>query len=79
MSLCRFEPMWIENQVRPFNINTSDGEALYAWHILPLALYSRNEKALLVESNGFSHDIGQSVAFKILSTDPESRLVINCL
>ena len=60
-------------------MNTTDGEVLYAWHILPLALYARNEEALLNEPIGLSSNIEQNLAFKLLSTDPESRLVINCL
>ena len=70
---------FIENQIRPFQLRTSDGESLYAWHILPLAVYTRNDKALLDEAAGFASNVMQTVTFKLLSTDPESRLVINCL
>ena len=65
-------------QVLPFKINTTDGENLYAWHILPLATYARNEEALLDEKFESSHDVSQNLAIKFLSTDQESRLVINC-
>ena len=68
----------IGNQVRPFRLNTSDGEVLNAWHILPLAVYSWNEESLLNEPSGLPLEITQTQAFKFLSTDPHSRLVINC-
>ncbi|KAG7002262.1 MICOS complex subunit mic60 [Physcia stellaris] len=68
---------FLKNQVRPFNINTSDGIVLYSWHILPIALYTRNEQPLLYEPAGLSNNVADTLAFKLLSTDPESRLVIN--
>lgn len=68
----------LENQVRPFNISTPDGEALFAWHILPLALYTKHESFLSQERVGLAEDIEQTMAFKLLVTDPESRLVVYC-
>lgn len=67
-----------ENQVQPFCLSTPDGEKLNAWHILPLAVYAKNEDVLLDEATGLSPDITQTQAFKLLSTDRQSRLVINC-
>ena len=67
-----------ENQVQPFRLNTSDGEVLNAWHVLPLSVYTRNEDVLLNQPSGLSKDMMQSPAFKLLFTDPQSRLVINC-
>lgn len=67
-----------ENQVRPFNVTTSDGEVLFAWHVLPVALYTEHEKNLLEESEGLPMSIEKTRAFKLLTSDPESRLVINC-
>ncbi|MCJ1266952.1 hypothetical protein MMC22_006837 [Lobaria immixta] len=68
---------YLKNQVRPFNISTLDGETLFAWHVLPLALYAKHENLLLDEPTDFSVDIADTAAFKLLSRDPESRLVIN--
>ncbi|KAL8917649.1 MAG: hypothetical protein Q9208_007830 [Pyrenodesmia sp. 3 TL-2023] len=61
----------------PFNISTSDGETLYAWHVLPLAKYTANEKALLDDPTGPAAQFTETAAFALLSTDPLSRLVIN--
>lgn len=68
---------FLKNQVQPFHVHTPDGEVLYAWHILPLALYARHEKRLLDEPDGLSEDITQTQAFQLLTSDPASRLVIN--
>lgn len=65
--------------MRPFNISTPDGEVLFAWHILPLALYIKHESLLSQEPVGLAENIEQTMAFKLLATDPDSRLVINCL
>ena len=64
--------------MQPFNISTPDGEVLYAWHVLPVGLYARNEEALLEEATGPAEDVTRTLAFKLLAEDPESRLVINC-
>ncbi|TVY40631.1 Monoacylglycerol lipase [Lachnellula subtilissima] len=65
------------NQVTPFCIPTSHGEALYAWHILPLNLYREHEASLLAEPPGFVPDITSRLAFKLLREDPEARLVLH--
>jgi abhydrolase domain-containing protein 12 len=67
-----------ENQISPFSINTPDGEKLYAWHILPLAVYAKNEQLLLGQVPGHIEDYTATESFKLLVNDPESRLVINC-
>ena len=66
-----------ENQIRPFNITTPDGEALYAWHILPLDIYHNHEKQLLAEPQLFK-DYRDTIAYKTLTKDPESKLILNC-
>lgn len=66
------------NQVRPFNITTVDDEIIHCWHVLPIGTYLRNEGAIINEESGFVEDIRKTQAFKILSMDPESRLVIYC-
>jgi abhydrolase domain-containing protein 12 len=68
----------LENQVSPFSINTPDGEKLYAWHILPLAVYAKNEQLLVEQAPGHTEDYTATGSFKLLANDPESRLVINC-
>ena len=70
--------------MRPLNITTPDGETLYAWHVLPLSVYDQYEADLLLEAQD---DEGrtepkpyeESFAFKLLTEDPESRLVISCM
>ncbi|KAH6702901.1 Alpha/Beta hydrolase protein [Leptodontidium sp. MPI-SDFR-AT-0119] len=68
---------FLRNQVSPFNIPTSDGEALYAWHIIPVGLYRKHEEALIAELSGFILDITSRLSFKLLRDDPEARLVIH--
>ena len=68
----------LENQISPLYIDTPDGERLYAWHILPLGVYTRNEASLQKETFRTAGNFTKSDAFRILKEDPESRLVINC-
>lgn len=51
---------------------------LYAWHILPLALYAKHEPSLIAQTTGLSPNITQTLPFKLLSQNPETRLVISC-
>ncbi|KAI9816049.1 MAG: hypothetical protein M1827_002041 [Pycnora praestabilis] len=67
-----------KNQITPFYINTPDREMLYAWHILPLGLYAKNEGTLLGQQPGPAKEITEAVSFRLLAGDPESRLIINC-
>ena len=68
-----------ENQVQPFTLPSPDGETLYAWHILPLALYANHESALLAQSTGLAaENMTETLAIKLLAQDTEARLVINC-
>lgn len=64
--------------MQPFNINTPDGEVLFAWHVLPLAVYAKNEALLVDEPNGMPTNIEKTKAFKLLAKVPGSCLVINC-
>ncbi|TVY44422.1 Monoacylglycerol lipase ABHD12 [Lachnellula cervina] len=68
---------FLYNQVTPFSITVSDGEALYAWHVLPLELYREHEASLIDEPSGFVSNITSSLAFKLLRDDPEARLVLH--
>lgn len=68
-----------KHQVTPFNVQTSDVEILYAWHVLPLDVYTRNEAALKEESrpNPVVEDVTSTLAFQLLRS-PDSRVVISC-
>ncbi|KAJ4860591.1 hypothetical protein T069G_05579 [Trichoderma breve] len=67
---------FLHNQVTPFTLDTSDGETLHAWHILPLGLYRTYEKELIAEPAGIALDITSRLGFKLLREDPESLLVL---
>jgi hypothetical protein len=67
-----------ENQITPFNFSTPDHEVLYAWHVIPLGLYAKHEAELLREPSGCAGDITKTKAFKLMTENPESKLVINC-
>ena len=74
----------LENQVTAIAIQTPDGETLYAWHILPRALYAKHESELIelvpYESKDFTEikDFKETLAFKLLTNDANSKLIINC-
>lgn len=68
---------FLRNQVTPFSIKSSDGESLYAWHILPVELYRKHELSLLDEPIGFVSDITSRLAFKLLRDDPDARLILH--
>ncbi|KAJ6013695.1 hypothetical protein N7540_008286 [Penicillium herquei] len=68
---------FLRNQVTPFSIKTTDGERLYAWHILPLELYRKNEVSLMEEPSGFVSEIKSRIGFQLLRDDPEARLIIH--
>ena len=78
--MCRLWLIRPENQVVPFSLKTCDGETLYAWHILPLSLYSQHEASLIesVEGGGFCSDITETENFRLLREDPDSKLIISC-
>lgn len=67
---------FLPNQVTPFNLRTSDGETLHAWHILPLETYRRNEKQLVEEASGLAKDPKTRTSFKLLQEDPNALLVL---
>ncbi len=68
---------FLRNQVTPFSIKSSDGETLYAWHVLPVELYRQHELALTAEPAGFVLDITSRLAFKLLRDDPDARLILH--
>ncbi|KAI9777403.1 MAG: hypothetical protein M1839_008916 [Geoglossum umbratile] len=67
---------FLRNQVTPFHMTTPDGETLHAWHILPLEIYRKNERALGSEPPGLCHDINERRGFRLLKDDPDAQLVI---
>ncbi|PTB68779.1 alpha/beta-hydrolase [Trichoderma citrinoviride] len=67
-----------KNQVTPFGLQTSDGETIYAWHIMPLPLYLQHETTVATQDVGFCSDFTQTESFRLLSSDPEARLIISC-
>jgi abhydrolase domain-containing protein 12 len=68
---------FLHNQVTPFSLVSSDGERLYAWHILPVELYRKHESALLEQPAGLVSDITSGLAFQLLRDDPHAHLVIH--
>ena len=68
---------FLRSQTTPFFVQSSTGNSLYAWHILPIELYRRHESALIAEPPGFAEDITSRFAFKLLRDDPEARLIIH--
>ncbi|KAJ5950296.1 uncharacterized protein N7479_008709 [Penicillium vulpinum] len=68
---------FLRNQVTPFSIRTTDGEWLYAWHILPVELYRKHEMPLIEEPVGFVSDIKSRLGFQLLRDDPEARLILH--
>lgn len=68
---------FMRNQVTTFFLESSDGEKLHAWHILPVELYRKREVALLEEPVGVVSDITSRHAFKLLRNDPDARLILH--
>jgi abhydrolase domain-containing protein 12 len=67
---------FLRNQVTPFHLQTSDGETLHAWHVLPLDVYQRNQAKLIAEPVGLCEDIDHRLSFELLREDPTAKLVI---
>lgn len=72
-----------KHQVTPFNIQTPDGETLYAWHILPTDVYARNEKAIREEgrpSDRPVEDFTKTVPFNLLTSkdEPPAEVLVSC-
>lgn len=70
-----------KNQVTPFNIRTPDSEKLFAWHILPVDVYTRNEQTLRdQEPAGGPVDVLETTAFKLLESanKAETRVIVSC-
>lgn len=59
---------FLENQVTPLSIQTSDGEHLCARPILPIELYRKRELSLIAEPVGFVSDIQARLASNYYAT-----------
>ncbi|KAF2003830.1 alpha/beta-hydrolase [Amniculicola lignicola CBS 123094] len=66
-----------KGQVTPFSLNTTDGETLYCWHVLPYDVYLEHEDEIVQKAVTHTEDFKASVAHKLLRKDSESRVVIN--
>ncbi|KAI8941770.1 hypothetical protein NX059_002974 [Plenodomus lindquistii] len=64
---------FLKNQVAPFRITTSDDEKLFAWLITPLGVYARHADQFIQQQSGSIED---HLAFKLLRTDPDARLLL---
>ncbi|KAF1975502.1 hypothetical protein BU23DRAFT_75653 [Bimuria novae-zelandiae CBS 107.79] len=69
-----------KGQATPFWLDTSDGEKLFCWHVLPLDVYLENEMEIVsaagdgvVEAEDFASTLGA----KFMRKDAKSRLVVN--
>lgn len=65
------------NQITPFNLSTPDEETLYCWHILPLDVYAKHEREITAQPSGAVADLTQTVGYRLLKEDPQSRVVVN--
>lgn len=70
---------FVEGQVQPFWLTTADQEKLFCWHVLPLDVYLENEHELFTAavSGEVAEELKGTVGEKLLSSDPESRVVVN--
>ena len=72
--------MGVGNQVTPFQIKTVDGEALYAWHILPLSLYAKHEdKVASSREPGLVQDVTTTEAFRLLKEEKDAKVILYCM
>jgi hypothetical protein len=69
----------VEGQVQPFWLDSTDGERLFCWHVLPLDVYLANEVELAqaATSGEVVDGLEGTVGAKLLKRDAESRVVVN--
>lgn len=67
---------FLKNQVTILQIPTKSGNILYAWLVSPLGLYAQHEAAFQNDSPDSAADFKKKTSFSLLTSDPESRLVI---
>ncbi|KAF3403375.1 Monoacylglycerol lipase ABHD12 [Talaromyces pinophilus] len=69
---------FLKTQVQPFYLKTADNETIYGWHILPLHLCREHEELLNDNwSYGPAEDYTSTVAYKLLSENPNARVVVS--
>ncbi|CAI6335735.1 unnamed protein product [Periconia digitata] len=67
-----------KGQVTPFWLDTSDGEQLFCWHVLPMDVYLKNEHEIAMKTTGgVVDDFQSSVGAMFLKKDVKSRVVVN--
>jgi hypothetical protein len=67
-----------EGQVTPFWLDTSDGEKLFCWHVLPLDVYLQHEQEIFQKTlGGVTDDFAATVGAKLLRKDGKSKVVVN--
>lgn len=67
-----------KNQVTPFYLNTSDGEHIFAWHVLPLGTYLSHREDLAQQEVGLATNPTATKNLQLLIKDPGARLIIHC-
>ncbi|KAH7402528.1 Alpha/Beta hydrolase protein [Pyrenochaeta sp. MPI-SDFR-AT-0127] len=68
-----------KGQVQPFWLDTTDGEQLFCWHVLPLDVYLENEHELVTAatSGEVVEELKGTVGEKLLRRNPEAKVVVN--
>lgn len=78
-ALGSFTDRFVEGQVQPFYLETSDNERLFCWHVLPLDVYLQNEEQLAMgtTTGEIVDELKGTMGEKLLRADPEARVVVN--
>ncbi|KAF2132320.1 hypothetical protein P153DRAFT_188839 [Dothidotthia symphoricarpi CBS 119687] len=68
-----------EGQVQPFWLDTSDGEKLFCWHVLPLDVYLQHESELVTggTTGEVAEELKGTVGARLLGKDEGGRVVVN--
>ena len=73
---------FLQGQVQPFFLNTSDDERLYGWHVLPIELYAKHQEVLQKQPTWPSDyqdpsNVRASPSLNLLLKDPEATIIVN--
>ncbi|KAF1814382.1 alpha/beta-hydrolase [Eremomyces bilateralis CBS 781.70] len=66
-----------KHQVTPFFIDSTDNVKLYAWHVLPISVYGKHRDIILSQPDGLVEDFKQSLPYKLLKDDPDSKVIVS--
>ncbi|KAF2271177.1 hypothetical protein CC78DRAFT_563710 [Lojkania enalia] len=66
-----------KGQVQPFHLETTDGETLFCWHVLPMDVYTEHENELVQKAGVVVEDLRGTVGYTLLKGDGESKVVVN--